>query len=249
MKYYGITDRGLLRKTNQDSYVIATNQAGDVLAIVCDGIGGSNGGDVASALAVRHFSEAFSQNTGFASGEEAKAWLRREIQTCNARIFTAGSRNKTLHGMGTTLSGVLMAKACTLVINIGDSRVYSLDDEGSLRQMTVDHSLVQDMIMHGEITPKEARTYPKKNVLTNALGVWESVRCDIDTHPEPMKAILICSDGLHGYVPEDTIRKIIVTEAISTQLKARGLVQAALAAGGYDNVTVILIEPEGDEGE
>ena len=151
--------------------------------------------------------------------------------------------------MGTTLSGVLMAKACTLVINIGDSRVYSLDEEGCLRQLTVDHSLVQDMIMHGEITPKEARTYPKKNVLTNALGVWESVRCDIDTHPEPMKAILICSDGLHGYVPEDTIRKIIVTEAISTQLKARGLVQAALAAGGYDNVTVILIEPEGDEGE
>ncbi len=246
MKCYGITDRGILRKTNQDSYVIAYNEVGDVFAMVCDGIGGGNGGDVASHLAIRHFSEAFSMNQGFEHFEEVQYWVRKEITKCNRRIYETGKLTEALKGMGTTLSGVLICKCGRFIINIGDSRVYGYSQDGSFKQLTTDHTLVQDMIMHGELSVDEAENYPKKNVLTNALGVWSTVKCDIEMHNEPLLGFLICSDGLHGYVEEDVIAKIVLDEESAPCLRVRKLLQVALEAGGYDNVTAILIDLEGD---
>lgn len=247
MKCYGITDRGILRKSNQDSYVIAYNEVGDVFAMVCDGIGGGNGGDVASHLAVRHFSEAFAKNKGFDNAEEVQYFVRKEITKCNRRIYETGKLTEALRGMGTTLSGVLICKCGRFVINIGDSRVYAYLKDGTFKQLTTDHTLVQDMIMHGELSVDEAENYPKKNVLTNALGVWSSVRSDIDLHNEAMSGLLICSDGLHGYVEEEKIASIVLDEEIDPCLRVRKLLQAALEAGGYDNVTAILIDLEGDK--
>lgn len=242
MKYYGITDRGKIRKTNQDSYVIASNVNGDVFAMVCDGIGGGRGGDVASHMAVSSLSEAFSDAQAFIDAEDVKKWLRREITAVNKRIFQLGSTRSTLKGMGTTLTGVVLTKVGKFVVNVGDSRVYGFYQDGRFLQLTMDHTLMQDMITHGELTVQEAENFSRKNVLTNALGVWETVRCDIDTHCEPIDGLLLCSDGLHGYVAEQTLKEIVMNTELDPSLRVRRLVRAALETGGFDNVTAILID-------
>jgi len=246
MKYYGLTNRGLHRKTNQDSYVIATNQNGDIFAIVADGIGGNSGGDIASRMAVRHFSKEFSECRSFKTIEEAKNWINMHVTIANSAIFNYGLEHQEVKGMGTTLCGVMLTSVGTLVINIGDSRTYAWSSNRVFHQLTNDHSLVNDMVRHGELTPEEAKNYPKKNVLTNALGVWESVKCDIDIHNEDIDGFLICSDGLHGYVEEKDIVEIINNKQYDPSLKARKLIRSALNAGGYDNVTVILIDMRGN---
>lgn len=246
MKYYGITDKGLHRKSNQDSYVIATNENGDIFAIVADGIGGNKGGDIASRMAVAHFSKEFSETKGFRNIKEARQWIQTNVTIANSAIFNYGIENVQLKGMGTTLCGVMITSVGRLVVNIGDSRTYAWLKDGRFLQFTTDHSLVNDMLMHGEITKEEAVNFPKKNVLTNALGVWESVRSDIDIHNEDVQGFMICSDGLHGYVPIEMIQKIIFHSEMDPAQKARKLVKSALEAGGYDNITVVLIDLEGE---
>ena len=244
MKYYGITDKGKIRKNNQDSYVIASNGADDVFAIVADGIGGNSGGDIASRLAVSHFSKAFSENNGFSSPSEVKEWVRRHVSAANTLIYEYGTKHPALKGMGTTLCGAIITKMGVFIVNIGDSRAYTWNYDGRLVQVTMDHTLVNDMLLHGELTLEEAKTFPRRNVLTNALGVWESVRSDIDFHQEQIDGLLLCSDGLHGYVSEEKIRDIVLDCDTDPALRARRLMRSALDAGGYDNVTVILIELE-----
>lgn len=251
MKYFGATDTGKVRKINQDSYVIATSSAGELLAIVCDGIGGGQAGDVASSLAISHFSSVFSNNTGFSDAKDAKAWIRKEISAANKHILSVGNEQTNLKGMGTTLTGVLLSNQGTFVMNVGDSRTYSFSKKTKkIEQLTMDHNLANDMLIHGEITKDEVNDFPKKNVLTNALGVWESVRMDIDTHIEELDGFLICSDGLHGYVKKEDIESILFDEKMEPSRKVRKMIQKALDAGGYDNVTVILIDLErGEYGE
>lgn len=247
MKYFGLTDRGKLRRTNQDSYVIASNRAGDVFAIVCDGIGGGKGGDIASRLAVTHFSMAFSHNEGFKDERDARRWLSIEIPAANEEIYRTGQRTPELRGMGTTLTGVLLCSAGRFVVNVGDSRTYAYYPNRSMHQLTTDHTLVNDMLRHGEITKEEAKNYPRKNVLTNALGVWEKSRYDVERHDEALNGFLICSDGLHGYVDEEVIKSIVLDRLMDPALRVRKLYAEAMNAGGFDNITAILIDLEGDE--
>ena len=246
MKYFGITDRGLVRKNNQDSYVIASNQADDILAIVADGIGGNLGGDIASRLAVSHFSRAFSEVEHFSCEREVVEWIEEHVERANTVIYEYGKKHIQLKGMGTTLCAAMLTKFGIFVINIGDSRCYSWNKQVGLKQITVDHTLLNDMLAHGEISQEEAKTFTRKNVLTNALGVWESVKADIDIHHESMSGILICSDGLHGYVREKDISDVIFNEDIDASLKPRKLLKYAIEAGGYDNITIIIIDLEGD---
>jgi len=247
MKYFGITDRGKLRRTNQDNYVIASNAYGDVFAIVCDGIGGGKGGDVASRLAVSHFSMAFSLSDPFLEEEEVRRWLSLEIPAANTEIYQTGVNTPGLKGMGTTLTGVLISKAGRYIVNIGDSRTYAYYKDHSMKLLTRDHTLVNDMLRHGELTEEEAKNFPRKNVLTNALGVWEKTRFDLERRDEELCGFLLCSDGLHGYVDEDRIRRIVLDRLIDPAIRVRRLYSAAMNAGGYDNITAILIDLEGDE--
>ncbi len=179
MKYYGITDKGLVRKTNQDNYVIAFNEMGDVFALVCDGIGGGQGGDVASKIAIDYFSEVFSENQGFLDVQSAQTWIRYHVGKANDLIFSKSTTSSNLKGMGTTLVGVLLSKVGRFIVNVGDSRVYCVFENIEFKPITDDHTLVQDLLRNGEITLKEAEFHPKKNVLTNALGVWDHARVDI----------------------------------------------------------------------
>ncbi len=249
MKYYGITDKGLVRKSNQDSYVIAANSANDFFAIVADGIGGNLGGDIASRMAVRFFSKAFSETEQFTDPEIAKRWIESAVNACNSQIYEYGLKNPKFKGMGTTFCGVMFTSFGKLIVNIGDSRAYGWFPDGRFKLLTNDHSLVNDMLQHGELTPEEAKNYPRKNVLTNALGVWQNVRSDIDLHQEEISGLLLCSDGLHGYVEEEVIQNIILSKQSDPSLRCRKLLKAALDTGGYDNVTIIVIDLEGDNYE
>lgn len=244
MRYYGVTDKGLVRKTNQDNYVIASNEIGDVFAVVCDGIGGGRAGDVASKLAIDYFSEVFSENKGFKDKEDVIMWIRYHMKKANDVIFSKSTTSSILKGMGTTFVGVLLCKVGKFIVNIGDSRVYSVTENSFFKPLTTDHTLVQDLIQAGEITAQEAEFHPKKNVLTNALGVWDNIRIDIDECKEKVKSFLICSDGLYGYIGHEVIEKIMLSNELGTTLKVRKLLNTALRAGGFDNITIILIELE-----
>ena len=147
--------------------------------------------------------------------------------------------------MGTTLCGAMITKKGIFIVNIGDSRAYLWNPTG-LKQITMDHTLVNDMLMHGQLTPEEAANFPRRNVLTNALGVWENVRSDIDVHHEKMSGLLLCSDGLHGYVDENRIASIVLNADMDPTQRSRKLLKAALDAGGYDNVTIVLIDFTGE---
>lgn len=242
MRYYGVTDKGLVRKTNQDNYLISTNTCGDVLAVVCDGIGGGKAGDVASKMAIDYFSEIFSIHNGFHDIEEARTWIRYHISRCNEKIYLKATNTNIYRGMGTTLSAVLISKVGKLIINIGDSRVYAVKNKGVFEKLTQDHTLVADMLKHGEITEQEAVNHPKRHVLTNAMGVWSNVRVDIDYLEEDVLEFIICSDGLYGYIKHELIESVMLNKELTTALKARRLLNFALRAGGYDNITIIIIE-------
>lgn len=148
--------------------------------------------------------------------------------------------------MGTTLTGLFVGKCGTLSINIGDSRVYGLKDK-QLSVLTIDHTWVMDMVKAGQLTIQQALAHPKRNVITNALGVWSSVRMDLEVLDTPYDLFLICSDGLYGYVNHQCIEDVI-NDDLTTQSKLRQLLALALKAGGYDNISIILIDRK-DDGE
>ena len=244
MKCFGATDTGLVRANNQDSYVIASNEVGDVFALVCDGIGGGNSGDVASQTAIQYFSEVFSANKGFKDEEEALTWLRYQIRKANDTVFTLSTTRREYQGMGTTLVGVLLIPQGSYVINVGDSRAYASFQDDSFRCLTQDHTLVQDMVNHGELSEEEMMNHPKRNMLTNALGIWSNIRIDLTRIDDPADTFLLCSDGLHGYVPDSVIAKVMLDSRQTLQAKSKQLMNLALLQGGYDNITIILIQKE-----
>ena len=146
--------------------------------------------------------------------------------------------------MGTTLVGILKCETTTYIFNVGDSRTYGLYADDFLA-LTEDHSYIADMLKRGELSEEEAAVHPNRNMLTNALGIWDTVRIDINKIKNDYKALLICSDGLHGYVSEAIIRDILESKR-SVEDKVRMLIDKALLAGGYDNVSVIIVEQAGD---
>ncbi len=248
IKAFGASDIGLHRKQNQDSYGIVENDAKDLLAIVCDGIGGGLAGDVASHMAVAHMKERFLQKKGFRDDLDVKHWLKVTIQEANDLIFMQSAKSADQKGMGTTCVGVIYANAHTYIFNVGDSRIYGVYND-ALICLTEDHSFVRDLLKAGEITEEEAKHHPNRNMLTNALGIWDSVKIDINKIKEGYHCLLICSDGLHGYVKEEEIFRIIKKETDVRRI-VHELINASKSAGGYDNVSVIiLVHEDGDAHE
>lgn len=241
MKVAGLSDKGLVRPNNEDCIGFKIKEDGMLLAIVCDGIGGSNAGDVASKCAVETFLNDFDQAPSLHTPKEASNWIKNEIDHCNDVIYQMASCNKNLHGMGTTLAGVLMNDKMTLIMNVGDSRVYGLFDR--MVCLTQDHNLFQELLHAGQLTSEEIKRQPSKHVLTNALGVYDRAKVDIGLANNDYDCLLLCSDGLHGYVDEQIIKNVL-TQQKSAEEKASLLIQAAIIAGGYDNTSVIVIEKE-----
>ena len=239
MKYYGSSDVGLLRKINQDSFAIVENTKHELLAVVCDGIGGGPAGEVAAQMAVDHLRSCFLKQKDFKDDQEVNRWLKQTIQEANDLIFMQSANSLEQKGMGTTCVGVLKTVQDTYIFNVGDSRVYGVYASAFIC-LSEDHSLVCDLLKAGEISEEEAKHHPQRNMLTNALGIWNTVRIDINKIRSDYQKLLICSDGLHGYVEEKDILQVLSSHVdITTQVTH--LIDLSKLAGGYDNVSVILL--------
>ncbi|MCU1371887.1 MAG: serine/threonine protein phosphatase [Ilumatobacteraceae bacterium] len=234
------THVGQVRSNNQDSFLVLAEA--DLFG-VADGMGGHNGGEVASAMAVEHLREH--------AGEPSLENLQQAARIGNRAIFEKAGAEADLHGMGTTLCAVRVVPGPEgdeiAWINVGDSRVYLFRDD-SLIQLSRDHSLVEDLLRDGQLTEDEAKVHPKRNIITRALGIDVDVDVDGSTViPFNGDRFLLCSDGLFGEVTGDQISSVLRRLAEPTEA-AEELVRLANESGGRDNITVVLVEVVDDDG-
>ena len=228
------TDTGRQRHANEDSY-----HARSPVYVVADGMGGAQAGEVASRIAA----DAFDEDMGDGSPEEKLAERAREA---NRRIFERARSDASVSGMGTTLTGALLASDEVSIVHVGDSRAYLFRD-GDLRQLTRDHSLVEELRRRGQLTSEEAEDHPQRSIITRALGPERDVEVDVHTHQARGGDVyLLCSDGLTSMVREDRVREIL-TAASTLRDAVDRLVDEANNAGGRDNITVVAFRVGGDE--
>lgn len=221
------TDIGLAREQNEDSLVVAAP-----LFVVADGMGGHEAGEVASEIAVNTIA-AYAPTTA-----DAEA-LGRAVEVANREVIDATLSGRGREGMGTTCTAAILENNRLVIAQVGDSRAYVLHD-GKLSQITRDHSLVADMVESGQITREQARYHPNRSVITRALGSDVNMQPDLyEITIEEGDRVLLCSDGLTSMLPDEEIRDVMVANP-DPQACADGLVEAALSAGGLDNVTVIV---------
>lgn len=240
MEYSCISDIGLLREKNQDSYLYIENNFGDILAIVADGIGGGKAGEVASGELVKYFNNTFKESGPFETIENAIDYMQFHLEKANNCVYELSLTENKYSGMGTTITGMLITSKGSISLNCGDSRVYGFIDKKAFK-LTTDHTLINQMIENGEITYEESLNHPKRHYLVKAVGIFDKVGFDVHKVKE-MDYYLICSDGLHGYVSEEEIIKIVYDDTKTIEEKVIELKDISLLKGGYDNVTVILIK-------
>ncbi len=238
----GNTDIGKKRKTNQDSYLLSLEKK---LFIVADGMGGHNGGDIASQMAVKVLPEYIANNLTL----EPTLLLTGSIKETNRSIKSYGELNSELVGMGTTIVSLLFKGQNIYIGNVGDSRAY-LVNQKTIFQLSRDHSLVQEKLNYGIYNREQAAQDPQKNVLVRTVGFDDDVEADVFVYKVNKNDIfLCCSDGLHGKVSDEDIlyliNKFIPDPALATQKTADQLVQALIDQandnGGQDNITVIIV--------
>lgn len=253
IEHAGLTDVGMRRDHNEDSYCANPEYN---LFIVCDGMGGHAAGEVASRIAVDTV-EKFTLATG---NDEDITWpfeydetlslnanrIRTAIRLANQNLIAHIQERKEFKGMGTTIVCSIINGSEASLGNVGDSRIYLLRG-GEIKQMTRDHSWIDEQLKQGILTPEEARKHPLRNVITRALGSKEDVVVDvIDTQLIDGDTLLMCSDGLTGMLEDPEIRDIVAANGSDLQGACKALVEQANANGGDDNVTVILMRHQAD---
>jgi len=227
-----------MRQGNEDNYASTRN-----LFAVADGLGGHQGGEVASKIAVETLA-ALDEGGPWSDERSALDALRQAIRAANLKIRDAASRDRSLHNMGTTLTVVLEDGLTFHLAHIGDSRAY-LFRNGQLTRLTEDHSLVQQFVNEGRLTPEEAEHHPQASIITRALGMDVEVEPDVATfRREPGDRLLLCTDGLSRVVDEPTIRRVL-GRVVDPQEAADDLVARANDEGGPDNITVVILDTEG----
>lgn len=242
MVYFGITDRGLVRKTNQDVYLCEDIKLMDAaLLIVCDGMGGAKGGNIASAMAATVFRDSLIKNLNLFGDKTSLAeQMKLSVEAANAAVYNRSCSDAECRGMGTTLVAAVATKEGAVIVNVGDSRAYIVSRVDGIKQITYDHSVVQDMITRGDITKEDAKTHPNRNLITRAIGTSPDVLTD--TFYVPFKEgdrLLLCSDGLSNVVDDN---KLCYESMRSDDLAecCEGLVKAAIVSGAPDNITATL---------
>ena len=244
MRAYAITDIGRKRTLNQDYAYMSLEPVGKLpnLFVVADGMGGHNGGGYASRMAV----ETILSELAITKEEEAAEMLIQAIRSANDNIKKAAAADVRLSGMGTTVVSAVCAGRTLVVANVGDSRLYTVNNT-EIRQITQDHSLVEEMVRFGGISKEQARKHPDKNIITRAVGVEDDLKVDCFVVPlEADDRVLLCSDGLTNMLEDEEIRQKILSDG-SVEQRVRALVDAANENGGRDNIAVIIIEPFSDE--
>lgn len=240
MRYTSATDKGLVRSNNEDFHGAA--QVGDdSVFVIADGMGGHAVGELASRTAVDYVLQTLPRELEAAkTKKDLEDVLHLLVEKTNVKVYLESLDDKEYQGMGTTLTVAVLRDWRLYISHIGDCRVYLLHGSG-LDRLTVDHTLVQELIDSGSITEEEAMTHPKRHILLKSLGVNEYMSPDTYSFDiSEGDLILMCSDGLYGYVEEEEIRSILRRHK-DLDLCAKNLIDAANNAGGKDNVTVILI--------
>lgn len=235
MNIYGATDIGNRRSTNQDTYRVGQISENYAFTIVCDGMGGVNGGDVASNLAADAIKDYLEKNLNENENEIIPV-MKKAVEAANSIVFSKASEKSEYNGMGTTVVMAVIKDKRMYVAHIGDSRLYYLEGE-NVAQITEDHSFVQSLVNSGEITKEQARTHPNKNIITRSLGVHSNVQPDFNAVDVNEGGVaVLCSDGLSDYLTEKILLEI--TKKSSEKELVNILVKYALMAGGHDNITV-----------
>ncbi|MBD0379348.1 Stp1/IreP family PP2C-type Ser/Thr phosphatase [Paenibacillus sedimenti] len=248
MKMVSRTDIGKVRLVNEDRAAIHQELNGLSLAIVADGMGGHQAGDIASQMAIEIIEAQLQTIHWGMPVEECKQALKQAIEMANEKIYEFASHRENYHGMGTTVVAIVVSQELLIIGHIGDSRAYKITND-AITQLTEDHSLVYELVKNGQITPEEADHHPRRNWITRALGTEPGVEVDLYEYGwRPGETILICSDGLSGLVESGEIWQIVKSHT-NLEEAAERLIYRALDAGGDDNVTVVLLAHDHDEDE
>lgn len=242
MKTFSMTDVGQVRQLNQDYLYTSEAPVGnlDNLFIVADGMGGHKAGDYASKFTVEHVVELIRNS----KETEPVRIIEEAVEEANRQLLQK-AEDPELSGMGTTLVLCTIRDGDAYIANVGDSRLYIIDS--TIRQITHDHSLVEEMVRRGELEPENARLHPNKNIITRAIGAGDEVKIDffqISLEKESM--ILMCSDGLTNMVDDEDIKFIVDRQRDVVEI-TESLIRAANDNGGRDNIAIIVIEPFADE--
>ncbi len=241
MKTASLSDKGKRRQLNQDVVYSSELPVGNLpnLFMIADGMGGHKAGDYASRYAV----DTICSEAERSEERIPEKILQRAIDVANSGLFELSNKNRDFEGMGTTLVAATMNGTCLKVGNVGDSRLYIVNGK-DIRQITTDHSLVEEMIRMGGLDRESARTHPNKNIITRAVGVAYSVLADFyEVQLKKGDIVLLCSDGLSNMLEDEEIRMIVNAQRDIME-KAEALVRAANQNGGRDNISLILIEPD-----
>ena len=234
------TDIGKVRMTNEDRALAVTNARGNVLMVVCDGMGGSQKGEYAATIATNCLKDEFLKKKRFINSLDAKSWMRYAVRRTNDIIYHESQSNPNYANMGTTLTVCLILPKIILFGQIGDSRAYLVRNK-MLNLMTEDQTLVQYLYRTGHITKEEMKIHPKRHVLMNALGTSPLVELELTTYTDDFETILLCSDGLYNNVKESDINNILRGND-NIEQKCNQLIALANANGGTDNIAVVLWE-------
>ncbi|NIK68585.1 MULTISPECIES: Stp1/IreP family PP2C-type Ser/Thr phosphatase [unclassified Paenibacillus] len=240
------SDVGRIRHINEDRSWVGQLDNGITLAIVADGMGGHQAGDVASQLAVNTFRDMLEKSASKAdlSMQEGKMLIRQALVMANDVVYDMASRNEQYYNMGTTIVAALYKEQQLIIGHIGDSRAYLITADG-IAQLTEDHTLVNELVKSGQISLDEAAHHPRRNVITRAVGTDAQVEVDIYTAVlSDNDVLLLCSDGLTNMVSDEEMLQTVREEGLGLDDKADRLIQLALQAGGDDNVTVVLLQEE-----
>lgn len=237
----GVTDKGVVRTQNQDSYYLKPGvEGGPAVAIVCDGMGGARAGNVASELAVTAAAAYLESLSPEELVRTPGEHLERAASQANEVILQRACHDPDCGGMGTTMVAALVWEDRAILLNIGDSRAYQVNSDG-IRKVTRDHSLVEELVAQGEITPEQARRHPQKNLITRALGSEPTARADLyELALRQGDFLLLCSDGLSNVLTDSEIFRM-VTEGNLPESSCRRMLDMTLSRGAPDNVTAVLI--------
>ena len=244
MKAYAVTDIGRVRKMNQDALFSSTGAVGPLpnLFLVADGMGGHRAGDFASRYLVEHLPEYIKTS----QEKDAADVLKEAIDQVNLELYDIAGEREELSGMGTTLVAATILDSTLYVANIGDSRLYLIEKSG-IRQVTRDHSYVEEMVSKGQMERESEEYRQQKNIITRAVGIERSVETDFFEVPlEEDSYVLLCSDGLSNMVDNSSIFRLVLLPG-TLHMKAKALIALANQNGGKDNIAVVLVEPQRNE--
>lgn len=240
MRIVAKTDKGHVRDSNQDAYAVGEFSDEVVWAVVCDGMGGAAGGNIASALAVKVISDKINVSYREQMRDSSiKNMLDSALNAANVEVFDMSESKHELKGMGTTVVCAIVKDGQAYIAHAGDSRAYILKN-GKIFQITTDHSIVQDLLDKGKITSEQALNHPNKNIITRAVGVDKNIEIDFDQIDlDDDTTLLLCTDGLSNYVSDSEILELISDK--KHYAFADRLVNKANENGGGDNITVVVI--------